>query len=257
MVIEVTRQCLLRCQHCLRGDAEDDGLCYDAEFNIARLLARHDWCGHLTLSGGDPFLKPKRISMIAKRLQGNHISLSGFYIATSGEFPTYHINDIVSCLLELYGMCLDRDEMTCVQFSDDPYREVSKLALENYETLSGFLKIVDKRNGKIPNIINEGRAKDLELSKLIARDLYEPEIEIDDGVQVIRPETLYFNVHGECFPDCDLSYETQSALNGPSVNDSDFEEQLIDDLMDYHSGRKSVCKASYGEDYERQDRVFI
>lgn len=254
VVLEVTRRCPLRCDHCLRGDPEGKDMQKGTIAKIVRFLAAKEWGGHLTLSGGEPLGVPNVISEVAMALKRTRVGISGFYIATSGEFPTESIDHVISVLSELYGSCsyYDLDNISTVQFSADPYRVVSELAKENHNRMERFIKIITMRSGN-GRVMREGRAKELceNLDPSLWLDLEEPEIEVSDEGDTIMPTTLYFNVHGECFPHCDLSYETQSELNGPIVIDSDFEEQLIDDLMEYQSGRKSVCNVSYGEDYER------
>ena len=81
LVIEVTRRCNLKCEHCLRGDAEDMDM--DPELMAAFLKnVRH--VGEVTFSGGEPSINLQAIRSFYRICDEYGIPVDGFFVATNG-----------------------------------------------------------------------------------------------------------------------------------------------------------------------------
>lgn len=66
LVIEVTRRCNMRCEHCLRGDAQN----LDISTATLSEIAKHIYPGSVTFTGGEPSLNVpaiKRYFELAER----------------------------------------------------------------------------------------------------------------------------------------------------------------------------------------------
>ena len=77
LVVEITRQCNLSCEHCLRGDSEN--LDIDLKY-IETLFNKIDYISILTISGGEPSLKGKQISQIVELAKQYDVDIGNFYI---------------------------------------------------------------------------------------------------------------------------------------------------------------------------------
>ena len=64
LVIEVTRRCQLKCEHCLRGNAQKRDMSRDY---IKDLFKKVGYISNLTFTGGEPSLVPHIIQMIRKK----------------------------------------------------------------------------------------------------------------------------------------------------------------------------------------------
>lgn len=148
LIIEVTRRCNLSCIHCLRGDAEDKDLQPEV---LDKLLSQVDSIGILTLTGGEPFLKPKIIQNIANKLMSRRIG--SFYIATNG---TCFTPGCLKAVADLYYWADEKEECQ-VDFSNDYFHE---------SELSGTTKEADSKNllALLAITGNKNRSRDSEVN---------------------------------------------------------------------------------------------
>ena len=61
MMLEITRECNLKCVHCMRGDAQNVTITPEI---IDKMLDNINSIEHLTLTGGEPFLHPEMIEYL-------------------------------------------------------------------------------------------------------------------------------------------------------------------------------------------------
>ena len=66
LMIEVTRRCNLKCDHCLRGDAQNKDI--STEY-IDALLDQVTSIGSVTFTGGEPFLATYIIDYFLNKLK--------------------------------------------------------------------------------------------------------------------------------------------------------------------------------------------
>jgi molybdenum cofactor biosynthesis enzyme MoaA len=117
LVIEVTRQCNLSCNHCMRGPAQKK----DINIKYVNTLFKYiSHIGTITFSGGEPSLKPYLISDILLVAQHYNIEVQNFYCATNGVNA-----DGMFCLVMLnwYNYCTD-NELSTLHLSNDDFHEI-------------------------------------------------------------------------------------------------------------------------------------
>lgn len=86
ILIEVTRDCNLTCEHCLRGEKENKSIQRkDVEALFSKINTE---INTLTLTGGEPALKPDKIEMILDIAKSYGIDIYNFYMATNGTIAS-------------------------------------------------------------------------------------------------------------------------------------------------------------------------
>lgn len=221
LVVEVTRRCNMCCDHCLRGNAQNE----DLDIIHLRELLRHvQNVGGLTLTGGDPSLVPGIIRQVVAEFKAAEVSLDYFYMVTNGKQVT---DKFLLALTELYLLC-DEAEMCRLDISNDGHHE--EIPRENKLKLEVF-KFTGQKNRKdgarlddtsaygANTLIGEGRAKE---NYLTDKALTLNHFDIDDEDESINDTYIYMNVHGDIYGNCDLSFETQDALKTTNVHDEGF-----------------------------------
>ena len=193
LIIEVTRKCNMKCEHCMRGGAQSKNIDYKY---IDILLQQVDSIGGVVFTGGEPSLNTDAIEYFLRVCKRRNIDISYFLIATNGKNIKEEF--VIACL-KLYSYCSDKEVCTVV-LSNDIYHKPFNT---NYELLKGlsFFTKRNKNDNAQYNLIKEGRAK-----YLGTRDLYEHEIIDEDDFQ---NNEIYLNVNGDIINGCDWSYVSQ------------------------------------------------
>ena len=60
LMLEITRQCGMNCDHCMRGEAEDVDMEYDVIYTICEKATHIE---QLSITGGEPSLAPEKIDL--------------------------------------------------------------------------------------------------------------------------------------------------------------------------------------------------
>ena len=94
VIIEITRQCNMACEHCLRGEPENIDI--QKEY-IDSFMSKVDYISNLTITGGEPSLKPKLIEYIIKSAKKHRTSINSFYIATNAKKITHEFVKSLIC----------------------------------------------------------------------------------------------------------------------------------------------------------------
>lgn len=211
LIIETTRRCNLRCDHCMRGDPQNLDLKLSL---VARLFTQIDSIDTLTFTGGEPSLAPAKITGIIDLARQNSIPINRFYIVTNAEKVSRKFMDAV---YYAYNYCEDDDEMNeikCVAISSDKQHEWSSCEVRRRErNIERLLELpfAHERDAKRdyennPSTIWTGRAKDYygytgrepKVSP-VSMEKWDDEIQIQD--------IIYLNCLGNVLPECDLSFE--------------------------------------------------
>jgi len=212
LVIEVTRRCNIKCDHCLRGDSENIDFGGGLLSDFIKVLGV-DSINNVTLTGGEPSLVVNVIKNIRRILDSYDIEVMNFYLATNGNGN----NDpkFILEMLQWYLFCTD-NETSQIALSNDNYHEWADGSIE-LGLLSGLSfacnKYQDNFNFTFDNTINEGRANEYG----IGRRTEEPaQIDIDESY---IGDLLYLNCKGNVLSCCDLSYDTQDDEETPFLID--------------------------------------
>jgi organic radical activating enzyme len=226
LMIEITRRCNMQCPHCLRGGAQRKDI--DVEC-LDTILKKTEAIGILTLTGGEPSLKPYIIDKIIDKLEKYKISVQNFFIATNGKKVT---DKFLMSLIRLYSYC-EENEISAVKVSTIFHENIN---LDNIRKLKAFRFTYIEDDKRETNPINQGRAtKNFEYVD-IGKTL-KTELEIRDKVnEVLYFEDIYINANQEIIPDCDYSYVNQNKVK-------------ICDIKDFDKYVKKLAKTFEG-DYE-------
>lgn len=219
LVLEVTRRCNMRCDHCLRGEAQNMDM---TERVVRRSLKGVRRISHVTFTGGEPTLNVPIIRYFMRQLKSRNIELGSFYIATNGLEPSKRI---IHMLVDLYAMC-DYQEDCVVAWSNDKFHDASEPYL--YQALKFYAPRYDKEHLQYyneRNLIKEGRAEEYCLSQhehtLESMNAWE-----DDDGELQVDSTVYIAANGNVMTDCDCSFEKIDRLAIGNVLTDDLETVL-------------------------------
>lgn len=219
LMIEVTRKCNMHCDHCLRGDAQDNQFgCSMSEILCKQIYSIE----RLTLTGGEPSLAADDIIFLLYYLQSYRIKVGSFYIETNAFV---YNPDFVTAVNELYQYC--RKPKDCIltisidQFHSSPSLE----AVKKYRELPYYHPI--KKYLRIPPcaVLNEGRAKENGIGwyeKMLPEFIYG----FYYGVTTTIKDTVYINALGDVLLGCNISYADQSKHSIGNILNDDLEAIL-------------------------------
>jgi len=198
-MIEITRRCNMKCEHCLRGDAENLDISLE---HIDTFMGKVDYISSLTLTGGEPSLKPKLIRAVVQSAKAHNVDIGSFYIATNAKKIGHAF---IREVLNLWLYCSD-NEISCVHWSNDKYHKNDPESIRLLSTLS-FASPKYEKDEALPAqyIIPEGRAVDWGQNKYFHQRSYEFEFDEFDTVE----GDVYLNAKGNIVAGCDWSYESQ------------------------------------------------
>ena len=199
--IEITRQCNIKCEHCLRGDAE--GFKFNPDFldvfiktnNIVRI-------GGLLISGGEPSLNATGISDVIDVLIDNKVELGWFYIATNGTATGIAAENFVISCLRLYILSEEKDMCSVILSNDNFHKDEVEQKAELLEGLSFYSKKYKSPNYYHETALAMGRAE------FWNNNIVYPDIFSIDG-DYISDGTLYLNCKGNVIAGCNYSYTEQ------------------------------------------------
>jgi len=198
--IELTRRCNMECEHCLRGEPQNMDL---NPAHVSELFGHLTYISSLTLTGGEPSLRPDLIEHIADIGRDSGVGIGNFYIATNGKKVS---DEFLMAVLKLYLTCEENDYSELAVSVDNHHEEIPPENLKRVKAFQfgGLREISSPSSWR--GIIDQGRAEGWG-----DRELSPEEFEIDDwGEDDTRINgTLYLNVHGQIIAGCDWSYDNQ------------------------------------------------
>ena len=227
LCIETTRRCNMTCAHCMRGDAMNRDL--DPTL-LDKLFSRLSGIGNVTPTGGEPSPNPAALLQIRDAIVKYNIPVAGVYLVTNGkEITDEFLHNFLSLLLatemdpEVSGLALSQD-----MFHDKiSYANKAKLAM-----FPCFRDDDKKTDWTRTPVLNIGRGAEIVI--VSNRDPYRPQNTLNcwfnnDTIQL--SEVLTLTVDGYLLPYGDYSYEEVENLAICNVNDPDWYEQLIAEIL--------------------------
>jgi len=199
LILEVTRQCNMSCEHCMRGDAQNIHMTTEIIDRVLDAVQDHG-IGSVTFTGGEPTLNVPIIQYFVDQVKNRKISVGSFFVVTNGKVESV---DLVHTLIDLYAHC-DEKEMSGLVCSHDAYHEwVEEPRL--YPALK-FFRPEGHGPEKDEYIIQEGRAYDNGIGsrKLLTEEL---EYEEYDADYVCVSSTLHVAANGNIMSGCDFSFD--------------------------------------------------
>lgn len=239
LCIETTRRCNMACAHCMRGDAMNRDL--DPAL-LDKLFSKLSGIGNVTPTGGEPSLNPAALLQIRDAILKYNIPVAGVYLVTNGkEITDEFLHNFLSLLLatemdpEVSGLALSQD-----MFHD-------KISYKNKAKLSMFSCFRDddkKTDWTRTPVLNIGRGAEIVI--VSNRDPYRPQNTLNcwfnnDTIQL--SEVLTLTVDGYLLPYGDYSYEEVENLAICNVNDPDWYEQLIAEILSQNPKIESEISA--------------
>ena len=117
--IEITRKCNFKCEHCMRGEAQNIDM---PEEMVEKILENYFSIYHLEITGGEPLLNISLIKKIFETLEKNKIGVKLINITTNGSIRSKDFADIINQYSSRYNIEIN--------YSSDVFH---KLQLENWE----------------------------------------------------------------------------------------------------------------------------
>lgn len=88
IAFEITRKCNMKCQHCMRGDAQNHTISKEV---IDKTLDEISVIGNMLLTGGEPFLEPEMIDYICEGIIKRKIPIMSVNVVTNGTIKNKSI----------------------------------------------------------------------------------------------------------------------------------------------------------------------
>ncbi len=120
LYLEVTRNCTLECEHCVRGDKENKFMSFET---IANALKDVEEIDTLFFEGGEPLLATDQMLEIARIIKARGIKVDGIRIISNGTVLNERVIDALTSLSQLAPLSLS--------ISNDPFHatELARLKL--------------------------------------------------------------------------------------------------------------------------------
>ena len=229
LCIEVTRKCNMRCEHCLRGNAQN----VDIDMrHIDAILSHCEGINSITFTGGEPTLNLTAIEYTINEIVRREIPLGSFYVVTNGKVFR---NRLVDILDKAYEYCYEKEICGLAVSNDEFHRKYQNEKFNHilsryryrddyYDFEREYFRINDKRwNFLRGGLLDEGRAKNL--PTYYERRENKVSEYVEDNVHLLRENyiggTLYLNALGELVNGCDWSYASQKQRKIATIHEWD------------------------------------
>lgn len=207
LVLEVTRKCNLRCQHCLRGAAQRMDMLRHVMFRTLRDVSD---IGTLTLTGGEPSMVPDVLDELRNEIIYSRVNITRFYIVTNAH-STRNRSRFIEFLNWLHSYT-DMDDENALVISQDQFHTAEHAPnFKGYETEWGDDLPYFHRQGRqeyIYNVLNEGRANELGTATTDRKEQRGWELcqyEEHGDIHVMENE-LYVSANGNVTGCCDMAF---------------------------------------------------
>ena len=206
--IEVTRRCNMRCDHCLRGDAEN----LDINFEYIRnMISALDRIGCITFTGGEPSLNIAAIRFTLQEISRQGKTFVSFYVVTNG---LENQSELAVALLEAYGQA-EYKEGCGVSLSIDMFHAAHGTPNERVRGLAFYSS--DKEHNLADDnlawVISTGKANDNGFGE--QADIKDYNFPAPENVQETAPDDpnrsyelpmLYLSATGRVYPEANATY---------------------------------------------------
>ena len=251
-VIEVTRKCNLKCQHCLRGNAQRKNIPNNYIYKFLQLI---DSIHSLTITGGEPTLNMEGLEQIRNCIVYSNCEVDNFYMVTNGK--SIHIDELAEWIYLMYLACSD-NEISGVNFSFDSFHtsilnwKQSEKQKRNFYRLQEIIEnkyglnrlggdFIRKHSDKswgYHSLINEGRAKGYgsRENEVTPFEMFSQEFD-DDGSADISENEVYLSCSGYIVAGCDWSYESidnRKDIRICHIDDINCQDDFINALTEYN-----------------------
>lgn len=129
--IELTRNCNLRCAHCMLGEPQDVTITPEI---IDALLSQTSSIARLTIGGGEPLLELNMFEYLLNALERYNVPVLGLGLVHNGTIFNERVMQIINDYLKRNPKSLSKIEVSADIFHD---RERSERCTEFYKSLAG------------------------------------------------------------------------------------------------------------------------
>lgn len=210
LVIEVTRRCNMKCEHCLRGDVQN----LDISTATLSEIAKHIYPSSVTFTGGEPSLNVPAIKRYFELAERYGTMPNSFYVATNGAASKEQMRDLALTLLEAYPK-MEEPDMCEVDISEDMFHEAFR-DNDNATILRGLSFLGQGKKHSVEDddlnwLLNTGRANEngigVSAPEVLRTDMDELVTDYSTEYDSISFDTLYIAANGNVVDGCDSSYE--------------------------------------------------
>jgi len=225
LVLEITRRCNMRCEHCMRGEAQ----VLDMNLSIIdKLFESGIEFSDVTFTGGEPSLYPEAIKHFVDAMKFYGRTINHFYVKTNGKHES---PEMAMALLELYSLC-EEQELCQLDVSRDQFHDGYDEP-ELYQGLRFYTRgSEDWRSSDYSSeqIINEGLAFDNGYGGASPRDSAIRFEKWGDGSYGV--EQLQVAANGNICGQCDISFEREDEETYGNILTEDLHEILKRALLE-------------------------
>lgn len=210
LAIEVTRRCNMKCNHCLRGDAQN----LDISTAVLSGIAKHIHPASVIFTGGEPSLNVPAIKRYFELAERYDTMPAAFYVATNGATSKEQMRDLALTLLEAYSK-MEEPDMCEVDVSVDMFHEAFR-DNDNAKILRGLSFLGQGKKHSVEDddlswLLNTGRANKngigVRAPEVLRTDMDELVTDYSTEYNSIAFDTLYIAANGNVVDGCDSSYE--------------------------------------------------
>lgn len=240
--IEITRKCNFKCEHCMRGEAQNIDMPKEM---IEKILENYFAIGCLDITGGEPLLNIPMIQRIFEILVKNNIGVKLINITTNGSIRSREFADIINKYSIKYNIGFN--------YSSDVFH---KSQLENWEEeIDKSIKFYKEYGIDLKDLENPasykmlsytGRAKNLK--EQVERFKWDKKLHMvafvdSKNFYEISESSLYYSANGNIYLSTMHSFDDVDNENIGNVMD---ESKNIIDMIFYWNRKYPITEREYG-----------
>ena len=251
LYIEITRNCTLNCEHCLKGEKENKNMSVETINNIFKDIKN---INTLLLTGGEPLINIKLLQELVSIINDNKTTISTIGIITNGTIYSKKHIEVLKSLKELcnnFQFYLSSDLFHRLEWNR---LSITNLINNNYDLYNKYLelkKFLNDDSYKNITIYNKGKAKFItdERIKELKRRYY-----IDYKIKELEEvNELYYDenkIYGKVFIDVNgnlvdfsISYDEEDNQSDYYYNVNNYPlKDIIYDYIDEKNNTKVLKK---------------
>lgn len=259
LVIEVTRKCNMKCEHCLRGAAQRKTI---SDQHIYKILQLIDNVSNLTITGGEPTLAQDALNQIQHCITYGNCDVGNFYMVTNGK--AINAETVAAWAYDMDRVCSDND-ISGIAFSFDNfhtrtfncqqedkqtrnYRKLQEIMEYEYGLDEDFVRKHTDKSFDYNRLVSEGRAEDFG-SRGVNKDFFvedDYDDNDDDNDDVNFSEgVLYLSSNGNIIAGCDWSYhniDNRKDIFIAHIDDIHCTDDLIEAIRAYSKRTEDHAK---------------
>ncbi|MBR4262553.1 MAG: radical SAM protein [Bacilli bacterium] len=235
LYLEITRDCTIECEHCLRGEKEHKNMSVTTLENVLKNIKK---IGTLLLSGGEPLINIQLLEALPHLIEKYNIDVNRIGIITNGTvYSERHVdalNGLKGCCNEL-DFVLSSDLFHRLEWQRLGVEELVERNFDRYNESVGIRKYLSNDINQCVVLFRKGRALKISserLAEIKRKHHIEYKFGVEEQERVIRfgnmvEGKLYINVDGYLV-NYNLSFkEEDRVINNYSINGYSLTE-LID-----------------------------